>query len=205
MDKKWLEAQFALHPEKKKADLARALNLEAPAISKVLAGGREIKAKEYILMRKFFGMPSDGKSALGVSAGAYVIKPLGEKIADDGMHDGGFSSKNDWVIPANLMREKTSANAKQIRTFKVEEDAMSPDFKAGEYVLVDVSSIKPSPPGVFLVSDGMGEIIRQCEYIPQSTPSSVKLTAKKKGYDPVVLELKDSTVIGRIIAKIEWV
>ena len=120
-------------------------------------------------------------------------------------NDNWFSSKNDWVIPANLMREKTSANAKQIRTFKVEEDAMSPDFKAGEYVLVDVSSIKPSPPGVFLVSDGMGEIIRQCEYIPQSTPSSVKLTAKKKGYDPVILELKDSTVIGRIIAKIEWV
>lgn len=56
MDSQWLQLQFRLNPDKTKADLARALGLEPPAISKILAGNRQIKAQEYVKMREFFGM-----------------------------------------------------------------------------------------------------------------------------------------------------
>jgi len=205
MNKQWLETQFQLNPEKKKADLAKALGLEAPAISKILGGIREVKAPEYVIMRKFFGLPSDGKRAANLSQHDYVIKPLKHQNARGGMQDNGRSTQSDWIIPAKLMKEKTDAKSDQIKSFRVAEDAMSPDFKMGEYLLIDTSIKRPSPSGVFLISDGLGEIVRQCEYIPQSEPPSIKITAKKEGYESFVLELNKDTIIGRVLAKIEWV
>lgn len=209
MDRQWLESQFTLHPEKKKAALAKVLNLEAPAISKILAGIREIKATEYVQMRKFFGLSIDENSMMSVSKNAYIIKPLQAKNTYEGMQDHGKkhkeSNQSDWMIPADLMKQKTLASPDQIKSFKIEGDSMNPDFNAGEYVLVDTSIKNPSPSGVFLIFDGLGEIIRQCEYVPQSDPPSVKLVALKSGYESCVLELKNETIIGRIIAKVQWV
>lgn len=205
MDKQWLESQFILHPEKKKADLAKALDLEPPAVSKILGGIREIKAPEYLEMRKFFGLPVDGDASLGVSKRAFVIKPFTPKKARKSMQDGGKSAEDNWVIPSDLMKQKTSASPEKIQSFKVQEDMMAPDFNAGEYVLVDTSIKKPSPSGVFLMFDGLGEILRQCEYIPQSAPPQIRVTSLKKGSKASIFELKDNTIIGRVIAKVQWV
>ncbi len=206
MDRNWLAAQFALYPEKKKIDLAKKLNLPPPAISKILAGGREIKAKEYALMRHFFGLPTDGKNATMLSKNAYVIKPFHAENTHGSMQDSArdtHNPKEDWVIPAHLLREKTTATPDQIRIFRIEEDAMSPDFKIGEYVLVDLSSTKSSPSGVFLVFDGVGEIIRHCEYT--KSLNTIRVSATKKGYSSMLLKLEDSPIIGRVLAKIQWI
>lgn len=215
MDQKWLEAQFKLYPDKKKSDLARTLKIGTPAISKILAGTREVKAHEYVGMRKFFGLPTDGRHATTVknapSNDMFVIKPFAQGVAYSGMRDGANSNadhttkQDDWVIPASLMKGKTSASSDQIVSFKITEDAMKPDFKTGEYVLVDCSIKKPSPSGAFLISDGLGEIVRQCEFVPQSSPPSMKVSAKMPGYEAYTLVIQPDTIIGRVIAKIEWV
>jgi len=87
MDSTWLKTQFKLNPEKNKAGLAKVLGLGAPAISKILAGERQIKAAEYMLMRRYFGLPVDGESAAqGSSSRAgghddrYVLEPLSASL-----------------------------------------------------------------------------------------------------------------------------
>ena len=76
MDSQWLKEQFDCNPDKSKAGLARALNLEPPAISKILNGTRQIKAQEYNLMRQYFGLPIDGENASGIPDNSYKLETL---------------------------------------------------------------------------------------------------------------------------------
>lgn len=210
MDSQWLNTQFRLNPEKTKAGLAKALNLDAPAISKILAGTRQIKAHEYIGMRKFFGLPVDGEyAASGDRTKSYVLAPLSEDEEQEKKHTGQAlydapAPEDNWVMPASLFKSRTVAGPEQIRIFSVQENAMAPDFMPGEPVLVDLSDTKPSPPGVFLVSDGMAHIIRQISYVPHSDPPEIKLSAASPKYEPYTLSLKRTKIIGRVIAKLQW-
>ena len=132
MDSQWLKTQFQLHPDKSRADLARALDLDPPAISKILAGGRQIKAHEYIAMRRFFGLPVDGDRAV---SGGYRLSPFAH---DRGLSDRTATSDQDaWIMPAKLLESKTQAPPDKIRIFTVQDSSMEPDFMTGAQVLVD--------------------------------------------------------------------
>ncbi len=203
MDREWLETQFKIHRDKSKADLARALGLEPPAVSKILSGGRQIKAQEYVTMRLFFGMPAEGERAVMPGAGrSYVLDTL--DFAMNEKETPETESGDSWVIPAHLFEGRTKSPPEKIKIFAVQEDAMIPEIYQGEQVLVDLSDKKPSPAGVFVVSDGLGYIIRQCEYVPHSDPPEIKLSARNSKYDSYVTLLEKAEIIGRAIAKLQW-
>ncbi len=111
----------------------------------------------------------------------------------------------DWVIPASVLNTRTQAPPEKIRIFEIGENTMEPDFRRGESVLVDLCDIKPSPPGVFLVSDGFGHMVRRCEFVPRSNPPEVKISANESGFQPQTLKLADFKIIGRVIAKLQMV
>lgn len=195
MDSQWLKTQFALNPAKSKADLAKELGLEPSAVSKILGGYRQIKAQEYLIMRRFFGLPVDGESVVWNHAkSSYAIQPLGE--ADEPL-DGA-----EWILPASILSQRTNAPPEKIKIFQVRENAMEPDFKHGEYVLIDLSDQKPTPPGVFIVSDGFGHMIRHCAFIPRANPPTVRISANSENFHSQTLALSDFIVIGRVIAKL---
>lgn len=207
MDKVWLHKQFESNPDKTKAQLARFLGLEPPAISKILSGGRQIKAQEYVRMREFFGVAESFADGDGprydMSQDSFVISPLkAEGLSErDAMQGQGGDS---WVMPASLMAQKTKASSEEIKIFSVEESAMNPDFSSGEKVLVDLSDATPSPAGVFVLSDGLGHIIRRCEYIAHSNPARIKISANSPQYETYERSLEDAGLIGRVIAKLQW-
>jgi hypothetical protein len=197
MDSEWLKTQLRVNPEKSKADLARALGLEPPAVSKILAGSRQIKAQEYIAMRRFFGLGGDIERA-EPSPARYVLKPLQDSAS-------GQTQAEDWTMPAHLISRRTQAQPEQIRVFPISDSTMAPDFQPGGHVLVDVSDTVPSPPGIFVVTDGLGHMLRQCEVVPQSKPVEVRITPGNRSYQSRVVRLEDAGVVGRVIARLEWV
>lgn len=196
MDSQWLKLQFAQHPEKSRADLARALDLDPPAISKILAGGRQIKAHEYIAMRKFFGLPTDGERA--VAGSSYRLQTLADGLAEKEPPE----DHDAWIMPASLLEGRTDAPPEKIRIFTIRDNSMEPDFAVGAQVLVDLSDITPSPPGVFIMSDGLGHVLRQCDIIPGETPLQVNVLAKNG--TTFRLPLAKAAIIGRVIARLDW-
>jgi hypothetical protein len=204
MDAQWLKTQFTLNPDKTKAGLAEALNLEPPAISKILKGMRQIKAYEYARMREYFGLSSneaDSLAAYKKRTESYILSPLQDGFSDK----ENANDDSEWVIPAGILNHRTQARAHQIKIFEVKENTMEPDFRVGESVLVDLSEKVPSPPGVFLVSDGYGVMIRQCEYLPGTQPPQIRLSAANKSFHPQILKQAEFTIIGRVIAKLQMV
>lgn len=207
MDSQWLKAQFQCNPGKTKAGLASALGLEPPAISKILSGDRQIKAKEYNLMRQYFGLPVDGQGALENNRLEKKQTHAPEWPAQEQAlkEDADFVPAARWSIPTDISKQYKDGSPGQIQLLQVHENVMEPDFKRGENVLLDLSDVMPSPPGVFAVSDGFGLMIRHCELLPDSEHSAVKISAKSKGFQTQTLALDDFKIIGRVIAKLHWV
>lgn len=202
MDSQWLKTLFATHPSHSKADLAKALGLEPSAVSKILAGTRQIKAQEYIVMRQYFGLPTDGMSAARQDgqASSYTISPLSEPA---GFTEDIKGAEGEWIIPANIIAQRTQAPPGKIKIFQVNENAMQPDFNYGESVLVDVTDMVPSPPGVFIVSDGYGHMIRRCAFIPGKKPPGIAVSANSDSFRAQILKQDDFKIIGRVIAKLQ--
>lgn len=198
MDSQWLKAQFQIHPNKTKAQLARALGLEPPAVSKILAGTRQIKAQEYIKMREFFGMGGDPSFGTKRSD-AYILEPLKSGISER------ESGEGEWAIPASILNQRTNAEPDQVKIFLIEENVMEPNLKKGEHVIVDLSDTKPSPPGMFVISDGFGFMARHCAFKHGSQPPEVKISAMQEHFEPQMLAFADIEIFGRIIAKMQWI
>lgn len=198
MDSLWLQTQFRLNPEKSKAELAEALGLDRPAVSKILAGTRQIKAAEYAAMRRFFGLPVDGERA-AKGGQSVTLQPLAPGLAD-----GAASADDGWVMPASVLAQRTRGKPENIRIFTVQERAMAPDLLPGETVLVDLSDVTPSPPGIFVVSDGLGHIIRRCAHVPHSQPPQIRLSAADAGYESMTMATDRAGIVGRVIAKLQW-
>ena len=127
MNAQWLAAQFDLYPSHSKSDLARALGLEPPAISKILGGMRKISAEEYITMRQFFGLPTnEGAHA----AHDYTLNPLTRADGfEERIHNQDSTGADSWVIPAKVLGQRTDASADKIKVFENCETLMEPDFK----------------------------------------------------------------------------
>lgn len=192
MDASWLKTQLMLHPGKSKADLAKAVGLGAPAISKILKGTRQIKAQEYVLMREFFGMPSDGHAAVRGHHATRASK-------DSAALQESESAPGEWMIPSSLTSgDKPGGEA--LRVFEVRDTFMEPDFRKGERVLVDLNDKTPAQGSVFVISDGFSNMLRYCEMAGQT--GKIKLSALNK-FDPQMLSVNEFLIVGRVIAKLD--
>lgn len=194
MDSHWLQMQFALYPDRTKADLAKALGLEPPAVSKILNGTRQIKAQEYAVMRRFFGLPVDGQAAtaprLNSSGDLAVATDLSDRAEGLDIEGWGAAGAPSKDAP------------RRVRLFIVRETTMAPEFKLGESVLVDLEDCLPSPAGVFLISDGFGQMIRRCSVVPRSQPPEVSISAHAKNFLSQTLLLSDIKILGRVFARV---
>jgi hypothetical protein len=202
MDSQWLKTQFALHPGKTKTGLAQALALEPSAVSKILKGRRQIKAQEYAAMRLYFGLPVDGERA--AQAQGPSSYRLGTLSGDGQLAENDSAPPGEWIIPAAVLGQRTKAPEGEVKVFTIGENSMEPDFRRGEPVLVDLSDTRPAPPGIFVVSDGFGFMVRQCEYVAGSDPPEIKLSAKDSAFSPQTLKHDEFRIIGRVIARLHW-
>lgn len=192
MDSQWLKQQFERHPGKSKASLAKFLGVVPPAISKILADQRQIKASEYILMRQFFGYPVDIPMESGVL--------LPERMASQGMGEKThiFNIEDQDSVSQPIF------SSPNVSVFTIKDASMAPDFMPGDAVLIDLSETRPDPAGVFLVKMESGPTLRQCRVIPKSKPLTIEIKSLADGASPIKLPARKAGLIGRASGKIDW-
>ncbi|MCK6418595.1 MAG: helix-turn-helix transcriptional regulator [Alphaproteobacteria bacterium] len=201
MDSSWLKTQFELNPKRNKADLAKALGLEPPAISKILKGTRQIKAQEYLIMRSFFGLPVDGHASL--QPRMTVTDTENPRTLREAEKSTPFMA---WQIPPDVQKaQRTVEPGRRTQIYTIRETTMVPDFKPGERVLVDLDDVIPTRRGPFLISDGQNFMVRECALVVNSNPVEISVAAKAKNFLPQTLLLSDVNIIGRVMAKLQTV
>lgn len=202
MYSQWLNEQFKRNPRKKKATLAKALGLEAPAISKILNGTRQLKAHELEVIKHFFGVHSPVNITIDPHSGVYEhkINPLPHAFQEG---RGKNEAQEEWMLPDDMKRmSDLESQSQNTRILKNSDDAMAPEFRNGEFVLVNTSD--KILPGVFMITDGYSQMIRQCEsIISKEDGEQIKVSAHAKNFIPQILFEDDVTIIGRVIGKVQ--
>ena len=75
---------------------------------------------------------------------------------------------------------------------------MAPTLHDGDTVLVDLSRTAPTPPGIFVLHDGMGLVAKRLEHVPMSDPPRVRIISDNPLYSPYEGVAGEINIIGRI-------
>lgn len=121
----------------------------------------------------------------------------------------GLTGENEkvvdaWYIPNAVVRSYSTAPATDMRIITVMGDSMEPTLQPGQRVLVDTGDRKPSPPGIFVVWDGLGLVVKRVQIFPHSDPARVKITSDNEKYEPYERTLEEAYVQGRVIGQWKW-
>lgn len=122
---------------------------------------------------------------------------------------GGLLGENEkmvaeWQVPSGVVRGYSTAPAAELRIITVMGDSMEPTLQPGQRVLVDTGDRKPSPPGIFVVWDGLGLVIKRVQMVPHSEPPKVKITSDNVKYETYERSLEEAYIQGRVIGQWRW-
>jgi phage repressor protein C with HTH and peptisase S24 domain len=124
--------------------------------------------------------------------------------AGSGLADSANSTVAEWQLPSEIIRSYTTAPAAELRIITVLGDSMEPTLMPGQRVLVDTGDRKPSPPGIFVVWDGIGLVVKRLQLLPHTDPPRVKITSDNQNYEPYERTLDEAYIQGRVIGQWRW-
>jgi phage repressor protein C with HTH and peptisase S24 domain len=111
----------------------------------------------------------------------------------------------EWQLPRELVKIATHSPVERIKILTIVGDSMEPTYKPTEKVMVDTGDVRPSPPGIFVVWDGLGFVVKRIEFLPHSDPPRVKITSDNPKYMAYERVLDEAYVQGRVLGKWLWV
>jgi phage repressor protein C with HTH and peptisase S24 domain len=124
--------------------------------------------------------------------------------AGAGLTGEGERVVDTWQIPTTIIRAYSTAPASDLRIITVMGDSMEPALQPGQRVLVDTGDRKPSPPGIFVVWDGLGLVVKRVQMLPHSDPARVKISSDNPKYDPYERTIDEAYIQGRVIGQWRW-
>lgn len=129
-------------------------------------------------------------------------------------HDGSLVIGQDairswWEIPESYIFELKMKRA-NARIIEVQGDSMyDPAYPGapgsifpGDRLIMDIGDNQPSPPGPFVVWDGLGVVVKMVEVLPQTEPLRLRMMSRNPHYSPYEVLADESRIIGRVKAKI---
>jgi phage repressor protein C with HTH and peptisase S24 domain len=98
-----------------------------------------------------------------------------------------------WL--AKLGRRQTDA----LRMISISGDSMVPLLEHDDTVMLDCSQTRPSPPGIFILDDGVGLVAKRIEIIPSTTPQMLRISSENSAYSSYQRRIDEVHIIGRVV------
>lgn len=152
-----------------------------------------------------FGTDSgSGRPAPPAPANQSVVVELGVRASS-----GGGSEVTDepelggWSFPELWLRTELHASVSELRIITIDGDSMEGVLRSGDKVIVHIGRTEPSPPGVFILFDGIGLVAKRLEYLEGSDPPTVRISSSNPSYPPYERTVDEVTIIGRVVGRWE--
>ena len=116
----------------------------------------------------------------------------GSLIADEVENGKPYHFQRSWIL------HDLKANPSDLRIMHVEGDSMMPTLHSGDVVLVDMARRSPTPPGIFILFDGMGLVAKRLEYIPNNDLPKFRVISDNTFYSPYERTADEINIVGRI-------
>jgi phage repressor protein C with HTH and peptisase S24 domain len=124
--------------------------------------------------------------------------------AGGGLVGGNEKVVAEWHVPSGIVRGYSTAPQTELRIITVIGDSMEPSLQPGQRVLVDTGDRTPTPPGIFVVWDGLGLVVKRLQVLPHSEPPRVKISSDNAKYDAYERTLEEAYIQGRVIGQWRW-
>jgi transcriptional regulator with XRE-family HTH domain len=99
---------------------------------------------------------------------------------------------------ARWVRETFKVQPDDLRIMRVEGDSMEPTLLDQDTVIVDLTKKTPSPPGIFVLHDGMGLVAKRVEIVPRSDPLRLRIVSDNSRYAAYDVTVDEANIVGRI-------
>jgi len=137
-----------------------------------------------------------------LSVSGYVTIPEIDVRAAAGagaLNDGFEEGNGAWLFSESMIRHELRVRAADLRVITIDGDSMEPLISSGDRILVDTSQCVPVPPGIFVIWDGMGLVVKRVEHVPQSEPPMVIIKSVNPEYQTYERDAEEVKIIGRVI------
>jgi len=125
-------------------------------------------------------------------AGLHIEElPDGRRVIRDKDITPGIIFRKSWIV------EFLKAKPADIRMLRINGDNMQSTLLDGDIILLNFAHKTPSPPGIFLLFDGMGLVVKRLEYIPDS--ASVRVISDNPKYTSYDAPVNEINIIGRVV------
>lgn len=137
------------------------------------------------------------------SPGAVIVE-LGVQASS-----GGGSIVSDepefgsWSFPELWLRTELRASVSELRIITIDGDSMEGILRSGDKVIVHIGRTEPSPPGIFILFDGIGLVAKRLEFMEGSDPPTVRISSSNTSYPPYERTVDEINIVGRIVGRWE--
>lgn len=149
------------------------------------------------------------ESVVGVSASPPAPVRLRAGIKEVSEYDalasagGGISlderKVGPWPFPADYLNGELRLQGADLALIRVKGDSMEPTLRSGDRILVDMTDKNVSQPGLFVLWDGDGRVVKRVERIPAADPASLLLKSDNPLHGQYQVPAELVTIIGRVV------
>ena len=183
-----------LGPNEIERQVNATLRSSAPALAKPPA-------------RSFRGPDRAERHAMGNTAGSTrasiafmdITASAGGGALNDGEGGNEAISYDSFAMPVGMLRKITPTPSSGLRLITISDDSMVPVLEHGDVVMVDCTQTQPSPPGIFIVDDGVGLVAKRLDLVPATQPQMLRLTAENGVYTNHQRRINEVHIVGRIV------
>ena len=72
-------------------------------------------------------------------------------------------------------------------------------LESGDKVIVNVADRAPSPPGIFILWDGLGRVAKRLEYLEEHDPPLVRIMSEQPRYRTYERTPGEVNIVGRVV------
>ena len=118
---------------------------------------------------------------------------------NDGSAGNEAGSDDSFAMPVEMLRKITPTASAGLRLITISGDSMVPVLEHGDVVMVDCTQTQPSPPGIFIVDDGIGLVAKRLDLVPATQPQMLRLTSENGVYTNYQRRIDEVHIVGRVV------
>lgn len=119
--------------------------------------------------------------------------------AGGGFHIDTETQKDTWPFSRSYIEGELRLNTSQLVILEVIGDSMAPTLQSGDRVLVNMADTRISQPGIFVLWDGDGTVVKRLEMIPGSEPAKIRRISDNPLHGDYEVLAQETNIIGRVV------
>lgn len=190
------------------SEVSKAIGRNHAYIQQFLERGIPAKLKEAdrYKLSKYLDIP---QAALGGPKVLELISDQGEVVSVNEYEvrvSAGGGSLNDvenirsqWPFNRDYIQGELGLSSNNLAIVEVRGDSMEPTLSSGDRVLINGNDVQVSQPGIFVLFDGGGTVIKRVEHVPGSSPTRLVLISDNNLHSRYEVEADAITIVGRVV------